>query len=214
MLLCFTAKSKTLSGRCSDSLSGSQSIRRTASLDTIYLKGQWPRESYYMHSSLLVDKSTQVNILLLSEVSRGKWKIRYLCHQEVHLFAKYISFHFLQTEECPNEPRKMHTRHPTEQTVADEKLEKNYFRHRYMFTYYRPHPSFVPLRLLKNLHAIHTHSCRRLQRTNKEGTSSRERTAAFGLIMPGGPPPALPGDHSVLLPSIASQTSMREWSSS
>jgi len=50
----------------------------------------------------------------------------------------------------------------------------------------------------------------RLQRTNKEGTSSRERTAAFGLIMPGGPPPALPGDHSVLLPSIASQTSMRE----
>ncbi|XP_018375590.1 PREDICTED: protein FAM117B-like [Trachymyrmex cornetzi] len=118
----------------------SQSIRRTASLDTIYLKGQWPRDSYYMHSSLLVDKSTQ-------------------------------------TEECSNEPRKMHTRHPTEQTVTDEKLEKNYFRHR-------------------------------LQRTNKEGTSSRERTAAFGLIMPGGPPPALPGDHSVLLPSIASQTSM------
>lgn len=129
-----------MSGRCSDSLSGSQSIRRTASLDTIYLKGQWPRDSYYMHSSLLVDKSTQ-------------------------------------TEECSNEPRKMHTRHPTEQTVTDEKLEKNYFRHR-------------------------------LQRTNKEGTSSRERTAAFGLIMPGGPPPALPGDHSVLLPSIASQTSM------
>ncbi|XP_011636625.1 protein FAM117B-like [Pogonomyrmex barbatus] len=82
-----------------------------------------------------------------------------------------------QTEECSNEPRKMHTRHPTEQTVTDEKLEKNYFRHR-------------------------------LQRTNKEGTSSRERTAAFGLIMSSGPPPALPGDHSVLLPSIASQTSM------
>ncbi|KAM0733087.1 Glucocorticoid-induced transcript 1 protein [Formica fusca] len=139
--LSYKAKSKTLSGRCSDSLSGSQSIRRTASLDTIYLKGQWPRgDSYYMHSSLLVDKSTQ-------------------------------------TEECSNEPRKMHTRHPTEQTVTDEKLEKNYFRHR-------------------------------LQRTNKEGTSSRERTAAFGLIMPGGPPPALPGDHSVLLPSIASQTSI------
>ncbi|KYN01155.1 PREDICTED: protein FAM117B-like isoform X1 [Cyphomyrmex costatus] len=138
--LSYKAKSKTLSGRCSDSLSGNQSIRRTASLDTIYLKGQWPRDSYYMHSSLLVDKSTQ-------------------------------------TEECSNEPRKMHTRHPTEQTVTDEKLEKNYFRHR-------------------------------LQRTNKEGTSSRERTAAFGLIMPGGPPPALPGDHSVLLPSIASQTSM------
>lgn len=60
-ILYFTAKSKTLSGRCSDSLSGSQSIRRTASLDTIYLKGQWPRDSYYMHSSLLVDKSTQVS---------------------------------------------------------------------------------------------------------------------------------------------------------
>ena len=51
----------------------------------------------------------------------------------------------------------------------------------------------------------------RLQR-NKESTSSRERTAAFGLIMPGGPPPvALPGDHTVLLPSIASQTSMRKF---
>ncbi|KAG7202870.1 hypothetical protein KM043_010018 [Ampulex compressa] len=137
--LSYKAKSKTLSGRCSESLSGNQNIRRTASLDTIYLKGQWPRDSYYIHSSLLlVDKATQ-------------------------------------TEEWSNEPRKLHTRHPTEQTTTDEKLEK-YFRHR-------------------------------LQRTNKEGTSSRERTAAFGLIMPGGPPPALPGDHTVLLPSIASQTS-------
>ncbi|XP_034177654.1 glucocorticoid-induced transcript 1 protein isoform X3 [Osmia lignaria lignaria] len=136
--LSYKAKSKTLSGRCSESLSGNQNIRRTASLDTIYLKGQWPRDSYYIHSSLLlVDKSTQ-------------------------------------TEEWSNEPRKLHTRHPTEQTTTDEKLEK-YFRHR-------------------------------LQRTNKEGTSSRERTAAFGLIMPGGPPPAFPADHTVL-PSIASQTS-------
>lgn len=50
----------------------------------------------------------------------------------------------------------------------------------------------------------------RLQRTNKEGTSSRERTAAFGLIMPGGPP-AFPADHTVLLPSIASQTSIRKF---
>ncbi|XP_076289165.1 glucocorticoid-induced transcript 1 protein isoform X2 [Lasioglossum baleicum] len=138
--LSYKAKSKTLSGRCSESLSGNQNIRRTASLDTIYLKGQWPRDSYYIHSSLLlVDKSTQ-------------------------------------TEEWSNEPRKLHTRHPTEQTTTDEKLEK-YFRHR-------------------------------LQRTNKEGTSSRERTAAFGLIMPGGPPPAFPADHTVLLPSIASQTSI------
>ncbi|XP_076666965.1 glucocorticoid-induced transcript 1 protein isoform X2 [Andrena cerasifolii] len=138
--LSYKAKSKTLSGRCSESLSGNQNIRRAASLDTIYLKGQWPRDSYYIHSSfLLVDKSTQ-------------------------------------TEEWSNEPRKIHTRHPTEQTTTDEKLEK-YFRHR-------------------------------LQRTNKEGTSSRERTAAFGLIMPGGPPPAFPADHNVLLPSIASQTSI------
>lgn len=56
-----SAKSKTLSGRSSDSLSGNQNIRRTASLDTIYLKGQWPRDAYYIHPSLLlVDKSTQV----------------------------------------------------------------------------------------------------------------------------------------------------------
>ncbi|XP_015439939.1 PREDICTED: glucocorticoid-induced transcript 1 protein-like isoform X2 [Dufourea novaeangliae] len=138
--LSYKAKSKTLSGRCSESLSGNQNIRRTASLDTIYLKGQWPRDPYYIHQSLLlVDKSTQ-------------------------------------TEEWSNEPRKLHTRHPTEQTTTDEKLEK-YFRHR-------------------------------LQRTSKEGTSSRERTAAFGLIMPGGPPPAFPADHTVLLPSIASQTSI------
>ncbi|XP_043254908.1 glucocorticoid-induced transcript 1 protein isoform X2 [Colletes latitarsis] len=137
--LSYKAKSKTLSGRCSESLSGNQNIRRTASLDTIYLKGQWPRDSYIHSSLLLVNKSTQ-------------------------------------TEEWSNEPRKLHTRHPTEQTTTDEKLEK-YFRHR-------------------------------LQRTNKEGTSSRERTAVFGLIMPGGPPPAFPADHTVLPPSIASQTSI------
>lgn len=74
---------------------------------------------------------------------------------------------------------------------------------------------FYVLCLLKNVYAdlyiLHIYCYHRLQRTNKEGTSSRERTAAFGLIMPGGPPPALPGDHSVLLPSIVSQTSMREW---
>ncbi|XP_033230791.1 glucocorticoid-induced transcript 1 protein-like [Belonocnema kinseyi] len=57
--LSYKAKSKTLSGRCSNSLTGNQNIRRTASLDTIYLKGQWPRDSYYIHSSLLVDKATQ-----------------------------------------------------------------------------------------------------------------------------------------------------------
>lgn len=41
---------------------------------------------------------------------------------------------FLQTEEWSNEPRKLHTRHPTEQTTTDEKLEK-YFRHRYVYYY-------------------------------------------------------------------------------
>lgn len=105
----------------------------------------------------------------------------------------------------------MHTRHPTEQTVTDEKLEKNYFRHRYVF---RDHALtnifFLVLYVYQKIYTPFTFFYRRLQRTNKEGTSSRERTAAFGLIMPGGPPPALPGDHSVLLPSIASQTSMRE----
>ncbi|XP_023247905.1 glucocorticoid-induced transcript 1 protein isoform X3 [Copidosoma floridanum] len=138
----YFAKSKTLSARCSDSLGAGQSIRRTASLDTIYLKGQWPRDShshYMHHTSLLVDKATQ-------------------------------------TDDWSNELKKPHSRHATEQSIPDEKLEK-YFRHRLQ------------------------------QRTNKESNSSRERTAAFGLIMPGGPPPALPGDHSVLLPSIASQTS-------
>lgn len=34
-------------------------IRRTASLDAIYLKGQWPRGTVDYGSNLLVDKSTQ-----------------------------------------------------------------------------------------------------------------------------------------------------------
>lgn len=108
----------------------------------------------------------------------------------------------------------MHTRHPTEQTVTDEKLEKNYFRHRYVcvFCIVLYFMFYVYWKIyMSNLYILHIYCYHRLQRTNKEGTSSRERTAAFGLIMPGGPPPALPGDHSVLLPSIVSQTSMREW---
>lgn len=53
------AKSKTLG---SVSNSGGNIIRRTASLDTIYLKGQWPRESYYWQiGNLQVDKSTQTD---------------------------------------------------------------------------------------------------------------------------------------------------------
>lgn len=78
-----------------------------------------------------------------------------------------------------------------------------------MYSYRRQYLLFVLFVYWKIYIAVLYLYCR-LQRTNKEGTSSRERTAAFGLIMPGGPPPALPGDHSVLLPSIASQTSMRE----
>ncbi|XP_018320298.1 glucocorticoid-induced transcript 1 protein isoform X2 [Agrilus planipennis] len=37
-------------------------IRRTASLDTIYLKGQWPRDMlYWQHNFLQVDKATQTD---------------------------------------------------------------------------------------------------------------------------------------------------------
>lgn len=60
--LFFSAKSKTLNSRSSNSFGVGSVIRRTASLDTIYLKGQWPRESFYMYCGhLLVDKSTQVS---------------------------------------------------------------------------------------------------------------------------------------------------------
>jgi len=60
--LILSAKSKTLNARSSNSFSGGNMIRRTASLDTIYLKGQWPREKFYMYCGhLLVDKSTQVS---------------------------------------------------------------------------------------------------------------------------------------------------------
>lgn len=54
----YKAKSKTLNGN-----GGSGSIiRRTASLDTIYLKGQWPRDSFYLHCGLLqLDKATQTD---------------------------------------------------------------------------------------------------------------------------------------------------------
>lgn len=51
-------KSKTLgasSGNCN-------AMRRTASLDTIYLKGHWPRDSFYWHTGTLqIDKATQVS---------------------------------------------------------------------------------------------------------------------------------------------------------
>ncbi|KAJ8943474.1 hypothetical protein NQ318_006327 [Aromia moschata] len=54
----YKAKSKTL-GSCS---SESGSIRRTASLDTIYLKGHWPRDNFYWHTGILqIDKATQTD---------------------------------------------------------------------------------------------------------------------------------------------------------
>lgn len=45
----------------------------------------------------------------------------------------------------------MHTRHPTEQTVTDEKLEKNYFRHRYVFISLTVFSYFY---VSKNLYAV------------------------------------------------------------
>ncbi|KAK7870559.1 hypothetical protein R5R35_009072 [Gryllus longicercus] len=55
----YKGKSKTLNSRSNHNF-GSSVIRRTASLDAIYLKGQWPRESFYMYCGhLLVDKATQ-----------------------------------------------------------------------------------------------------------------------------------------------------------
>nr|XP_032517301.1 protein FAM117B-like [Danaus plexippus plexippus] len=40
---------------------GSNVIRRTASLDTLYHKGQWPRDFYFHAGQLQVDKSTQTD---------------------------------------------------------------------------------------------------------------------------------------------------------
>lgn len=64
-------------------------IRRTASLDAIYLKGQWPREAFYMHSSILqVDKATQTDDWLnerkyrYSETSNDDIKLeKYIRHR-------------------------------------------------------------------------------------------------------------------------------------
>lgn len=62
-MLVFTAKPK-VPGSCG---SEDTAIRRTASLDTIYLKGHWPRDSFYWYAgSLQVDKATQVKLLLFS----------------------------------------------------------------------------------------------------------------------------------------------------
>lgn len=130
--LSYKGKSKTLNSRSSHGFCGSNVIRRTASLDTIYLKGQWPKESFYMYCGhLLVDKATQ-------------------------------------TDEWTSEQRKSY-RYP-DSSGNEDKLEK-YIRHR-------------------------------LQRTNKDGTSCRERTAAFGLILQPSQ-----GDNTPVLPSTGTNTS-------
>lgn len=54
----YKAKSKPTSGV--NNGSGS-TMRRTASLDTIYLKGQWPRETYWHTTNLQIDKATQTD---------------------------------------------------------------------------------------------------------------------------------------------------------
>ncbi|XP_047113533.1 protein FAM117B-like isoform X2 [Schistocerca piceifrons] len=134
--LSYKGKSKTLNSRSSHGFSGNNVIRRTASLDTIYLKGQWPKESFYMYCGhLLVDKATQ-------------------------------------TEEWTSEQRKSYRY--SESGSNEDKLEK-YIRHR-------------------------------LQRTNKEGTSSRERTAAFGLILQQSTTVPLSEHAPTLLPSTGTNT--------
>lgn len=55
----YKEKSKTLGSV--GNTTGS-AIRRTASLDTIYLKGQWPRDNFYFHTGILqIDKATQTD---------------------------------------------------------------------------------------------------------------------------------------------------------
>ncbi|XP_044732213.1 glucocorticoid-induced transcript 1 protein-like isoform X2 [Chrysoperla carnea] len=67
---CYKVKSKTLNGGCSGG-NNSAVIRRTASLDTIYLKGQWPRDCFYMYTSYLqVDKATQTDDWIGTEVRK------------------------------------------------------------------------------------------------------------------------------------------------
>lgn len=57
----FPGKCKTLSGHYNDPLGGVSAIRRTASFDTIYLKGQWPRDSLFpCPGQLCLDKAIQV----------------------------------------------------------------------------------------------------------------------------------------------------------
>lgn len=192
-----SVKSKTLSGRGSDGLSGSQNIRRTASLDTIYLKGQWPRDSYYIHTSLLVDKATQVkNFCNFSNCINWLQKLSW------YIFSNYcLDWRMVQwTQKDSHSSSHWTNNNRCWNWKVGEIFQTSVINHLNLNEKYK--------NLLKNelYKPKKWNKFHRLQRQNKESTSSRERTAAFGLIMPGGPPPALPGDHSVTLPSIASQT--------
>jgi hypothetical protein len=46
------------------------SMRRTASLDAIYLKGQWPRGTADYESNLLLDKATQTPEEWMADLKR------------------------------------------------------------------------------------------------------------------------------------------------
>nr|XP_018901801.1 PREDICTED: protein FAM117B-like [Bemisia tabaci] len=62
-----SSKCKTLSGHYNDPLGGVSAIRRTASFDTIYLKGQWPRDSLFpCPGQLCLDKAIQTDDCSLS----------------------------------------------------------------------------------------------------------------------------------------------------
>ncbi|KAJ8985035.1 hypothetical protein NQ317_016946 [Molorchus minor] len=66
----YKSKSKTFGSCSSDVIS----MRRTASLDTIYLKGHWPRENLFWHwhtGTLQIDKATQTDELDWSD----SWKV-------------------------------------------------------------------------------------------------------------------------------------------
>ncbi|XP_063232697.1 protein FAM117B-like isoform X2 [Bacillus rossius redtenbacheri] len=61
--LSYKGKSRTLAMGTGQE-GGGPVMRRTASLDTLYLQGQWPTESFYMYcGQLLVDKATQTEDL-------------------------------------------------------------------------------------------------------------------------------------------------------
>lgn len=85
---------------------GSTGIRRTASLDTIYLKGQWPRDGTNWFSDVLQkDKATQVGLifidmLIFTSIRYISWKLSInlpmIFKQKINLIltSKYNYFNF------------------------------------------------------------------------------------------------------------------------